>query len=81
MKSKTKYGWKALGFDSYEEYLESDMWRSKRELILSLRPICEVCKTKKATQVHHLHYNTTGNESSKDLLVVCSSCHEKIHNK
>jgi 5-methylcytosine-specific restriction endonuclease McrA len=29
-------------------------------------------------EVHHLHYNTVGHETEKDVRVLCHSCHELI---
>tara|TARA_R100000049_G_C1947210_1_gene92856 strand:- start:2144 stop:2500 length:357 start_codon:yes stop_codon:yes gene_type:complete len=31
-------------------------------------------------QVHHLHYRSMGNESSKDVEVLCKGCHQQFHN-
>ena len=50
-----KYGWKAIGFNSYKEYLLNDIWLYKQRTMLEGSPLCEKCGKKKATQVHHLH--------------------------
>jgi len=72
-------GWKALGFESYADYLVSDIWISTRDYFLKLNPTCQECHNNEATQVHHKSYANVGNEGSEELLVVCKSCHEKIH--
>ena len=38
------------------------------------------CCDKKAEAVHHVNYNNVHRENEKDLISVCHSCHEKIHN-
>jgi hypothetical protein len=39
---------------------------------------CEICDSTKKLHVHHIDYNNVNIDS---LLVVCVSCHKKIHNK
>lgn len=66
----------------YREYMQSDGWFSKRaEIMLRADGMCEVpgC-TNEADQVHHKTYANLGNEKPDDLMAVCSSCHEWIHN-
>ena len=70
---------KALGFNSYKEYLNSYLWKDKRNFIISLKPFCEKCKGKKSTQVHHLNYDSVTNENQSDLIALCRECHKKIH--
>ena len=74
-------GWKALGFETYLDFLSSDIWKDKRNYVLKLRPICEKCRINKATQVHHLTYERCGNEKGEDLMAVCYKCHQEIHNE
>lgn len=73
-----KYGWKALGFENYVDYLQSYLWKDKRDFFLKLKPICEKCGSK-ATQAHHKNYENVGNEGQRDLMALCSDCHKKIH--
>ena len=73
-----------LPFDNFEiaynAYLASPAWKSKRELILKRdNHICQFCQTATATQIHHLSYDNLGNESEFELLSVCYSCHQIIH--
>jgi len=72
-------GWKAIGFKSYQEYLESDWWKRTRDIILESHPFCEKCGSKKSLVVHHKHYETVTNESIKDLMVLCWKCHNEEH--
>lgn len=65
---------------TYDQYIHSHTWRSLREAILKRDSYtCQKCKKAKAIQVHHLTYIRLGNEDFKDLISVCISCHEKIH--
>jgi hypothetical protein len=67
---------------AYEEYLAGPVWRKKREKILDRSGgICEGCREKTATQVHHLSYEHVGNEFLFELVAVCDDCHDKLHNQ
>jgi hypothetical protein len=64
----------------YHSYLNSEEWHDKRNKMLEYSDYkCSMCSASENLQVHHLNYNTVGNESLGDLLVVCNSCHKKIH--
>ena len=42
--------------------------------------ICDGCEKKvKRVQIHHLSYDCLGSERSEDLVLLCSSCHKKVH--
>ena len=67
-----------LGFQSYKEYLRSEMWETIRSIVLADRPKCEACHKSRATQVHHSCYTIDVLIGKRpDLLVsVCRRCHE-----
>lgn len=63
---------------NYEEYIKSAEWKTKREERLKIDGYkCVICKSETNLQVHHLHYETLGNEDPlHDLVTVCNSqCH------
>ncbi len=65
---------------NYAIYLASDEWKRKRALVLlRANNICEGCRTKPATQVHHLTYVHLPQELLWELVAVCDSCHERVH--
>lgn len=65
---------------AYEEYLASPVWKKKREKILERAGgICEGCREKPATQVHHRSYEHVGDEFLFELVAVCDDCHDKLH--
>lgn len=65
---------------TYEEYLSTVHWSSLRErYIIIFGKYCEYCGDT-GTQVHHLYYDTLGNESFEDVVLLCESCHKKEHN-
>jgi hypothetical protein len=81
---------RALGFKSYEDYLESQHWRSFRKLVLDTQRVrsglehnvCESCLSAKdgiKLQLHHLTYARMGNERIEDVKVICRECHQKVH--
>jgi len=72
--------WKNLGYDSYNEYLGSQHWLDiRKKMIEKLGEECEVkgCKEKKGLQIHHLHYQTIGTESFRDLVMLCPKHHKE----
>jgi len=66
----------------YNEYINSDKWRDRRNKILKRDGfVCQRCKAWKNLQVHHLTYDRLGFENDLDLVTLCKSCHEKLHDK
>ena len=43
--------------------------------------VCEKCKTRKATDVHHVEFDPKTNKSNKDgpTIKICARCHAEIH--
>jgi hypothetical protein len=82
----TKYNL-AYGEMTYEEYINSWQWKEKSEWIIHTRKNkCERCGKSKSDkkvilQVHHINYESIGNEASEDVIVLCKKCHEKEHKK
>ncbi len=67
----------------YRKYMQSEEWKAKRQTKLDdCRGKCE-CEGgcyRQATQIHHLHYDTLGNECFDDLQALCPKCHMKKSN-
>jgi|10_taG_2_1085330.scaffolds.fasta_scaffold17498_2 hypothetical protein len=71
---------KKLGFNTYNEYLKSDLWIGIRSKVLKNAGYkCKVCEHK-ATVVHHKCYFLPVMEGKRisSLIALCSSCHNKI---
>jgi hypothetical protein len=76
------------GFSSYQEYLKSPTWKAiklKIRVRQEIKPLqwgrCQSCfKTKDEVLLvpHHMRYKLRGT-SLGSLIMVCQSCHEKIH--
>ena len=67
-------------FKDYNTYLNSDIWKKKRILILERDSYnCQSCLKNKATDVHHLTYKNIGFENLEELVALCRECHTKIH--
>lgn len=68
--------------DKYMLYLASRDWGVLREMVMGrCDGICERCKWKPATQVHHLTYIRKYREQIEDLQAICRQCHEFTHGK
>ena len=72
---------------NYKAYIRSSEWKEKRKTkleVCNFKCECEGGCVREAKQVHHLHYDTLGNESMEDLQALCPKCHmsksSKVHN-
>jgi len=71
-----------LGYDDYQEYLGSSHWLNLSEKFKEKIKKCEVdgCKEEVGLEIHHLHYQTLGNECMRDLVLLCRKHHQEAHN-
>lgn len=64
---------------TYEEYLLTKHWREFRNnYIKAVGSYCESCG-EEGEQLHHLNYDTLGNEDFDDVIFLCDKCHKKEH--
>lgn len=64
----------------YDNYLKSPQWKSLREQVKRrCGGTCEDCGYRPMEEVHHLNYDSFGNEKLEDLLGLCSVCHLSRH--
>lgn len=61
----------------YRKYLRSDWWKVRRASYLSRHPVCEGCRRRTATQVHHRSYRWFA-EVDGDILALCGACHRGV---
>jgi len=67
-------------FQKYSEYLLSDQWEYKRQKVLKrANYICESCLENQAIQVHHLTYKHVFKEPLFELVAICETCHDILH--
>lgn len=69
-----------LGFESYSQYLASDLWKSIRRRVYAMcGDQCYLCPNR-ATQLHHnrYHKNDLSGKRLKFIKPVCGSCHKAI---
>ena len=62
-------------------YLSSNAWQKRRIARLKFdHYTCQGCGIQGVPlEIHHLHYRTFRKESNSDLVSVCRSCHQHIH--
>ena len=66
----------------YYNYMSSDKWKCKRVERLAMDGNrCRNCGSKFHLQVHHLRYDSFGDEDLGDLRTLCNDCHKKVTNK
>ena len=63
----------------YQEYLNTDHWKEKRqEALEEYGYSCVLCGSGPNLEVHHRNYFNLWRENiTKDLIVLCDKCHEK----
>lgn len=66
--------------ESYDDYLRSDAWKRKRDLILKRDGgTCQGCLSRPASEVHHLTYAHIREEFAFELVALCGPCHARFH--
>lgn len=66
---------------AYDKYLISKEWRIRRDKIFERDSgRCVLCH-KQGHHVHHMTYRNIFNEDKRDLITVCTECHEYIHGR
>ena len=64
----------------YDEYLQSERWQKKRQEAPKFWGYkCALCYSSEKLHVHHRTYYRLGNELPTDVIVLCSSCHDRHH--
>lgn len=72
-------------YDSYTDYLRSDVWRRfRRRYFKSYPKLCVLCYSTNDINLHHRYYNRDGvtilgRELFIDVCALCRVCHVKIH--
>ena len=66
--------------NEYAQYLRSETWKLKRQKVLErAKGICEGCREREATQIHHLTYRHVQDEFLWELVAICDDCHNRVH--
>ncbi len=70
-------------YSTYGEYLQHPEFRRVRTAaMLRSGGLCEVCRKRPPTEVHHLRYPAWGTFDTEDnLIAVCHQCHCEKHGK
>lgn len=64
----------------YKAYIQSNAWKVFRaSVIAAADERCQRCGDyADRLEIHHLHYDTIGQENLSDVLVVCPPCHAVV---
>lgn len=66
----------------YSEYLKSEKWHDKRQRVLERDGyLCQACRKRRAKQVHHITYERIFDEPLFDLVAICKTCHDHLHDR
>ena len=67
---------------SYQKYIASAKWKETRRKRIELDGYkCKLCGSAINLCVHHLTYDHLGNENMDELVTLCKTCHNKLHEK
>lgn len=63
------------------QYLRSEHWSNLRlEKMASVDAVCDICGLRDlSNDVHHLRYRKLFDVELEDLVVLCRSCHDSVH--
>lgn len=70
--ARKKIAWQS---DSFKERMKK--YKDLRKVYLAEHPVCEVCKVRKAKEIHHKR-GRNGENLYKDFLAVDRECHRRI---
>lgn len=63
-------------------YLTSTVWKNKRNQRLFYdNYACSNCSAASNLEVHHISYSRVPNEPLSDLVTLCRSCHQRVHDR
>ena len=68
-----------MGYPTYWDYLQSPHWKKVRVRLLQKESMCRLCREAVANTLHHTRYDHLGCERDDDILLLCSHCHDLIH--
>jgi len=65
----------------YRRFLRTVEWSLQRaRVIVRSGGLCEICKTRRLKQVHHLRYSDpVSSTPDSDLIGLCGFCHRREH--
>jgi len=73
----------SIKIEDYQNGNQKDFYNVKAYVLYRDNYLCQKCKTKKGKlYVHHIIFrNNGGTDIPDNLVVLCSDCHKKLHNK
>lgn len=64
----------------YTRYISSKKWGTRRaRYFASNKKKCAACGRREGVQLHHLTYESMGQEPDGDLMPLCQPCHSDVH--
>ena len=70
-----------MQYQNYPQYLRHPLFRALRAAVMArAENVCEECKARPATEVHHLKYPIWGSFDTIDhMRAICHECHCEEH--
>ncbi len=71
-----------ISAEAKAKYLKSKRWKALKLFKLKIaQNKCECCGSTTELHLHHIDYERLTEELIEDVVIVCSICHQKIHDK
>ena len=65
---------------NYAKYLTGEHWRWFRQVMLKFWNYrCALCNSLAELEVYHRSYDNVGRERLNDCIVLCNTCHRRVH--
>lgn len=65
----------------YQKYINSTKWERRKVSYYAHHPkVCRACAATELIHLHHHTYDRLGKEADDDMVPLCESCHELVHN-
>lgn len=64
-----------------QDYLKSKEWAILSKIVHSRDKICQVCGATSSLEVHHITYERFMYEKPADLVLLCRTHHQAVHDK
>ena len=69
--------------EEYQNGVQNNFWNVREYILWRDNHTCQVCHGKskdKILNVHHIESRKTGGDSPNNLITLCETCHNKLHN-
>lgn len=70
--------------EAYQQGEQMDFWNVREYVLFRDKHMCQLCKGKKRDKLlnmHHIESRKIGGDSPDNLITLCKTCHDEVHQK